>query len=178
MPRRIYTYPAGLGWEWQNLWVTVGAYVFALGIVVLVANVVYSLRRGAEAGPNPWDAPTLEWATSSPPPPHNFDRIPIVASRHPLWEGRLPDEAGRTRLDGPALDRGRDTFGTSPLDAEPDEILRMPEDTIWPFALSLSLLGLCYALLASQWWLALGAAAALLATIVGWLWPTHDEARA
>jgi hypothetical protein len=72
------------------------------------------------------------------------------------------------------LDRGRDTFGTTPLDAEADEILRMPEDTLWPFALSLALLAIAYALVASQWWLAAVGAVALLATIVGWLWPTPE----
>ena len=175
MPRRIYSYHPGLGWEWQNLWVTIGSFVFALGIAAFLVNVVYSLRRGAEAGANPWDAPTLEWAVPSPPPPHNFERIPIVASRHPLWEERLSPDAPRTQLEGPALDAGRDTPGTTALDAEADEVLRMPEDTLWPFALALTLLVICYGLVAGRWWLAAAGAIGLAATIVGWFWPVRHQ---
>jgi hypothetical protein len=174
MPRRIYTYHAGMGWGWQNLWITIGAYVFALGVVVFIANVIWSLLRGEEAGPNPWDGPTLEWATESPPPPYNFARIPIVGSRHPLWEDRLGEGTGRTVLDGPVLDEGRDTFGTTPLDAEPDEILRMPEDTAWPFLLSLSILAICYGLLFGLLWLEIVGAVALFVCIAGWLWPSNE----
>ena len=172
MPRRIYTYHAGMGWGWQNLWVTVGAYVFALGVLVFIVNVVWSLLRGEEAGPNPWDGPTLEWATPSPPPPYNFAVIPTVASRHPLWEARLGEDAGRSQLEGgPVLDQGRDTFGTTPLDAEPDEILRMPKDTMWPFFLSLSILVICYGLVLGLPWLGIVGAVALFITIAGWFWP-------
>jgi hypothetical protein len=161
-----------MGWGWQNLWVTIGAYVFALGVATFVANVVWSLVRGKAAGPNPWDGPTLEWATPSPPPPYNFAVIPTVASRHPLWEDRLGESETRSQLDqGPVLDKGRDTFGTTPLDAEPDEILRMPADTMWPFFLSLSILVICYGLLTSLSWLAIVGAVALFVTIAGWFWP-------
>lgn len=172
MPRRIYTYHAGMGWDWQNMWITIGAYVFAIGVVVFIANVIWSLVRGAAAGPNPWDGPTLEWATTSPPPPYNFGVIPTVGSRHPLWEDRLAETESRSQLDrGPVLDEGRDTFGTTPLDAEPDEILRMPEDTVWPFFLSLSVLVICYGLLLSLSWLAMLGAVALFVSISGWFWP-------
>ena len=172
MPRRIYTYTAGLGWDWQNMWITVGAYVFALGVVVFIANFFWSLTSGEEAGPNPWDAPTLEWAMPSPPPPYNFARLPIVGSRHPLWEGRMSEGGGRSVIDtGPILDEGRDTFGTTPLDAEPDEILRMPEDTMWPFFLSLSVLVLSYGLLFGRLWLGVIGTVALFVCIAGWFWP-------
>ena len=73
------------------------------------------------------------------------------------------------------MDRGRDTFGTSPLDGEPDEILRMPEDTLWPFFLSLAMLAIAYALLTSQWWVAAGSGVALFVTIVGWFWPAPEH---
>jgi len=177
MPRRIYTYAAGLGWGWQNMWVTIGAFVFALGVAVFIANFFWSLVSGADAGPNPWDAPTLEWATPSPPPAYNFARIPIVAGRHPLWEGRDGEGAGRSLLDtGPILDQGRDTFGTTPLDAEPDEILRMPEDTMWPFFLSLSILVVAYGLVFNGLLLAVLGTVAALACIVGWFWPRRPPA--
>ena len=86
MPRRIYTYPQGIGLAVPNLISTIGAFILALGILVFVINVIYSLRRGQMAGANPWDAPTLEWSVPSPVPPYNFVVIPSVASRHPLWE--------------------------------------------------------------------------------------------
>jgi heme/copper-type cytochrome/quinol oxidase subunit 1 len=177
MPRRIYTYTAGLGWDWQNMWITVGAYVFALGVVVFIANFFWSLASGEEAGANPWDAPTLEWATSSPPPAYNFARLPIVASRHPLWEDRMSEGGKRSVIDtGPALDQGRDTFGTTPLDADAHEILRMPEDTMWPFLLSASILVLSYGLLLGHLWLYVLGAVALFVCIVGWLWPRGADA--
>jgi hypothetical protein len=175
MPRRIYTYADGLGWGWQNMWVTIGAYVFALGVVVFIVNFFWSLVNGAEAGSNPWDAPTLEWATSSPPPPYNFAHIPIVASRHPLWEDRINEGTGRSVLEtGPMLDKGRDTFGTTPLDAEPDEILRMPEDTAWPFFLALSVLVSAYGLLFGLIWLAAIGVVGLFICIIGWFMPSHE----
>ena len=95
MPRRVYTFADGMGWNTLNLVTTIGSFLFAAGILIFLVNVINSSRRGKPAGDNPWDAPTLEWATSSPPPPYNFAVIPIVASRHPLWEDRL-NEPGQT----------------------------------------------------------------------------------
>ena len=75
----------------------------------------------------------------SPPPPYNFRVIPHVASRHPLWEDRLQESDERSLLeDGMVLDHGRETVGTTPLDGEPDVILRMPEDSYAPFLLALA----------------------------------------
>ena len=89
MPRRIYTYPAGMGWDAFNLITSIGAFVFAHRRAPAVDQHRQSLRRGRMAGANPWDAATLEWSVSSPPPPYNFAVIPRVASRYPLWEDRL-----------------------------------------------------------------------------------------
>ncbi|HKB55190.1 MAG TPA: cytochrome ubiquinol oxidase subunit I, partial [Ramlibacter sp.] len=83
---------------------------------------------------------------------------------------------GRTVLDGPLLDRGRDTFGTSPLDAQPDEVLRMPEDTAWPFVLSLSILVFCYGALFGLFWLMAVGVIGLFVSIIGWLQPSHEPA--
>ena len=119
MPRRVYTYPAGLGWDAVNMITTIGSYVFAIGVLLFLVNVFWSLRRGRVAGPNPWDGPTLEWAVPSPPPAYNFALLPTVGSRHPLWEDRLGEPGGRSRIDeGPALAEGRETLGVSPLDAQ------------------------------------------------------------
>src|SRR5919199_1666449 len=92
MPRRVYTYPMGMGWDGMNLTATLGALMIALSVLVFIGNVAWSLRRGVAAGDNPWGASTLEWATSSPPPVYNFAHTPFVQSREPLWEleGELP----------------------------------------------------------------------------------------
>jgi hypothetical protein len=85
MPRRVYTYPAGFGWDWLNLLESIGAAVTAIGVLIFVVNVMWSRRHGRVAGPNPWGAGTLEWSMSSPPPEYNFAVIPTVRSREPLW---------------------------------------------------------------------------------------------
>lgn len=177
MPRRIYTFHAGLGWDDLNLATSVGAYLFAIGVLVLIANLVVSLRRGRAAGPNPWDAGTLEWAVPSPPPPYNFVVIPSVASRHPLWEDRMEGGA-RSRLDrGFALSEGRETIGTTVLDGEPDVILKMPEDSFAPLLLALALAILFSAMLAGLWWLTgLGAVLTGVAILM-WLWPERRIAQ-
>ena len=96
MPRRVYTYPAGLGLEVPNLLSTLGAFILAAAVVLFVVNGLISLYRGVIAGPNPWGAASLEWATSSPPPVYNFEHIPVVESDTPLWdvEGELPVVTG------------------------------------------------------------------------------------
>ena len=175
MPRRIYTYESGMGWSALNLLVTAGSYLFAVGVLLLGINVVRSLRRGVPAGDNPWDAPTLEWATASPPPPYNFGVIPSIASRHPLWEDRLDDRRQYSALDeGLVLDQGRETVGTTVLDAEPQVILRMPGDSPAPLLLAIALAGAFAALLLHRWWLA-GAFGALAGVaVLVWLWPERE----
>lgn len=93
MPRWVYTYPAGLGWGLPNLLSTLGAYILAISVLVFLWNFFNSLRHGPIAGPDPWDAWTLEWATSSPPPVENFRSIPSVRSRRPLWDLKHPERA-------------------------------------------------------------------------------------
>jgi cytochrome c oxidase subunit 1 len=92
MPRRIYTYEPGRGWDGPNLVVTVGACIQALAVLIFVVNLVVSYWKGAEAGNDPWDAWTLEWSVSSPPPDYNFASIPVVASRRPLWDLKHPED--------------------------------------------------------------------------------------
>ncbi|MEI9938619.1 MAG: cytochrome c oxidase subunit I [Pseudomonadota bacterium] len=92
MPRRIYTYEPGRGWDVWNLIVGVGALVQALAVLVFVWNVLRSAKSGARAGNDPWDAWTLEWSTSSPPPPYNFATLPVVRSRRPLWDLKHPED--------------------------------------------------------------------------------------
>jgi cytochrome c oxidase subunit I len=93
MPRRIYTYGEDLGWSGWNLLETIGAFIVATSILVFIINVWVSLRQPAEDDADPWDAYTLEWATSSPPPFYNFAEIPTVRSTRPLWDRKHPEQA-------------------------------------------------------------------------------------
>ncbi|MES2639695.1 MAG: cytochrome c oxidase subunit I [Myxococcota bacterium] len=86
MPRRIYTYDEGMGWDQINLLETVGAFILAFGVLLFLISFFRSMRSGEIAGPNPWDAATLEWLTTSPPAVHNFDKTPMVYSDRPVWE--------------------------------------------------------------------------------------------
>lgn len=175
MPRRVYTYPADVGWTTVNMISTAGAFILALGILLLLINVAVSRRRGAVAGPNPWDAPSLEWATSSPPPPYNFAVIPSVKSRHPLWEEGLGEGSGRSSIQrGLALNDGKETIGTTVIDARPDVVLKMPEDDPWPFLVTIALTVGFTALLLHWWWVGVAAGVAVIGGTVSWLWPRAD----
>jgi cytochrome c oxidase subunit 1 len=92
MPRRIYTYQPNMGLEFWNQLSTIGAVIQSVGILVFVINMGWSLWAGKPAGDDPWDAWTLEWATSSPPPSYNFETVPVVRSRRPLWDLKHPDD--------------------------------------------------------------------------------------
>jgi len=179
MPRRIYTYPADMGWNTVNLVTSLGSFLFAFGILIFLADLAVSLKRGKPAGNNPWDAPSLEWAVSSPPPPYNFAVVPTLASRHPLWEGRIeePGNAGNVRSqidEGYLLAEGREALGTTALEANPDVILKMPGDSYAPFFLAL-FAALFFAALALAAWLFAGAMLAGCAvSIIVWLWPERE----
>jgi cytochrome c oxidase subunit I len=92
MPRRIYTYEPGRGWETLNLIITIGVFFQIAGVGLFVFNLLRSLYKGRLAGPDPWDAWTLEWSTPSPPPEYNFAVEPTVLSRRPLWDLKHPED--------------------------------------------------------------------------------------
>ncbi len=92
MPRRIYTYAAGRGWEGYNLASSIGAVTQGIAILIFAINVIVSLRRGRIAGNDPWDAWSLEWATTSPPAEYNFEELPEVRSTRPLWDLKHPED--------------------------------------------------------------------------------------
>jgi cytochrome c oxidase subunit I+III len=171
MPRRVYTYLAETGWGDLNLLASIGAAVVAVGVVVFLANVARSLAVGEVAGDNPWGADSLEWATSSPPPPYNFAFIPVVESRAPLWDRRdeLPVVTGlRTDV--------RDVLITTMLDAEPDSRHRHPEPTVWPLLTAIATAVLFITLIFTPWGAVIGTVL-LFFTLLGWAWPRGEEHR-
>jgi cytochrome c oxidase subunit 1/cytochrome c oxidase subunit I+III len=176
MPRRIYTYSGDMGWNAVNLVTSVGSFLFAAGVLIFLVDLVVSLKRGIPAGDNPWDAPTLEWSISSPPPPYNFAVVPSLASRHPLWEGRI-DEPGmashaHSQLDeGYLLAEGREALGTTALEARPDVILKMPGDSYAPFWLAVFAALVFTGLALGAWTFAGAMLAGCAVSIVVWLWP-------
>ncbi|HWG30581.1 MAG TPA: cbb3-type cytochrome c oxidase subunit I [Steroidobacteraceae bacterium] len=175
MPRRVYTYADGMGWDTLNMIISVGSFVFAVGVLLLFINVFKSLRSGAAAPANPWDAPTLEWSVPSPPPPYNFSVIPTVVSRHPLWDGRLSESGIVSAVDrGMLLDQGKETIATSPMDASPEMIMEMPEDTPAPFVLTVGISILFVGLLLKVWPLAIAGAVVSALSILVWLWPRRE----
>jgi heme/copper-type cytochrome/quinol oxidase subunit 1 len=93
MPRRIYTYAPNLGWDGLNLASSVGAYLLGVGVLIFIANWFITVRKPADAPADPWDAFTLEWATTSPPPPEDFETIPPVRSARPVWDAKHPEKA-------------------------------------------------------------------------------------
>src|SRR5205085_8573162 len=127
MPRRVYTYPDGIGWSDMNLLASIGAVIIAASIIVFLLNLAWSLRHGAPVDDNPWDAGTLEWATTSPPPPYNFAAPPVLAGREPLWiEPDVRRVATGLRNDI------REVLVTHLLDASPDHRYPFPDPSIWP----------------------------------------------
>ncbi len=169
MPRRVYTYLPETGWGPLNLLATVGAVTIAASVLVMAINVVRSLRQGVMAGDDPWGAPTLEWATSSPPPPYNFHHLPTVHSRSPLW--RRPAVA--LVVSGLRTDM-REILVTTMLDAEPDSRMRLPDPTIWPLLAALATGVTFIVLIFTPWGLPIGAVL-IVPAFVGWGWPSRKD---
>ena len=189
MPRRVYTYDTGLGWDPYNLVSSLGGMVIATGIVILIYNFMTSLRRGAVAGDDPWDAWTLEWATTSPPPVHNFDTLPAVRSPRPLWDLKNPDQAdwlesGRPRptapTEGPSAaamdagggDAGRDPGAKRRRAGAPHH--EAPTSSSIPLVAALGVLAVVAGGLGAPVIPALGGVF-LLGTMVAWAWQRWDE---
>ena len=170
MPRRVFTYPDGLGWDWLNLVSTLGAFTMAAGIAVLVIDV---LRPGKKRAPrNPWNAGTLEWVAGDPTEPWGIRSVPPVSSRYPLWDQKnlLEDiDAGRFYLPG-APDGKRETLVTDVLDATPEQVLRVPGDSFKPM-IAAFLIGGSFIATTFHWWIAALVSGVLgIAAIMVWLW--------
>jgi len=171
MPRRVYTYPASLGWANLNALATAGAAVIFIALVLYLVNVIVSLRRGATATSNPWAGSTLEWSTTSPPPAYNFFPTPTVASREPLWHDELkpPPVVGLESTE-------REVLVTALLDAEPDHRYKMPGPSLWPFltavATSVMFVWSIFQAMGLIW----GAIPTFIC-LIGWFWPTGGKDR-
>jgi cytochrome c oxidase subunit I+III len=168
MTRRVYTYGANTGWQDLNLLATVGTLTIAAGILVFVLNVIMSLRSRERAADNPWDASTLEWATSSPPPDYNFQHPLVVASRDPLWE-----PGDRAFVTGLPVSQ-RSVLVTRLHDAEPDHISLFPAPSVWPFVSAIAVTALFIGSIFTPWALVWGAIPVTIA-LIAWFWPTEEE---
>jgi cytochrome c oxidase subunit 1/cytochrome c oxidase subunit I+III len=140
MTRREYTYPATLGWGGYNLAETIGGFITAAGILLLLGNLVVSFFRGAPAGPDPWHGPTLEWTTTSPPPEYNYPVIPTVTSAYPNWDAADREADRRKLAEGVlVLEEGHEQVAVTPVDAVLSEVVEMPHESPWPPLLALTL---------------------------------------
>ncbi|MBZ9864584.1 cytochrome c oxidase subunit I [Mesorhizobium sp. CA15] len=169
MPRRVYTYPAEMGWGGLNLLASAGALLFFASFLLMLYNMIASARSGALAGDNPWGADTLEWATSSPPQPQNFDRIPCVTSGSPLWDqGDDKAVVGGLKVDE------RELLVTSVTEARPDIREESPAPSIWPFlaafATAVAFIGSIYTPWAVTW-----GSPVVAIVLVAWFWPKTIE---
>ena len=182
MPRRIYTYKAGLGWDGLNMVSTIGGFLFGFGTLLTLIAIVKARINGVPAPDNPWDADSLEWSTTSPPPEYNFRSIPVVTSRHPLWDEspRMVTSSGdddATRSYGPVGALERQTPITAGLGAEPEETMEIATETYLPLVLALGVAALFVGLLVkAQLILVLGLAIGAVG-LISWTWRTEEDLR-
>jgi cytochrome c oxidase subunit 1 len=165
MPRRVYTYPAGMGLELPNLLSSVGSMVVAVAVLLFVVNLIISARTGRAAEPNPWGGASLEWATSCPPRKYNFSHIPIVDSRTPLWDaGETMSVVHGLRVDD------RELLLTTVVSAEPSVREPSAEPSLWPFISSVAMTVMFVCSIFSPWAVAVGIVPVAIA-LLAWFWP-------
>ncbi len=148
MPRRIYRYAPDMGWNATNLLVTVGAFIMALSVLVLLINIVKTRRNGELAGNDPWDGRNLEWKVPSPPPEYNFREIPLVRARDQFWHDKYGYEGG----------------ATPPAPAPAHEVeeggaIHMPAPSVYPVLIAL---GITMAIVGMMVWMRLAVCGAIL----------------
>lgn len=176
MPRRVYTYPPGMGWDIFNLISTIGAVILAVGVLVFLVNFFYSHRQGEPVVRNPWGADSLEWALTSPPANYGFSVPPIVHGRHPLWDQDSLAK-GTERVEGIVQGlarwplKWRATLVTTITDAAPVEIFRVSGPSFWPVVCAVGLVTVFGSEIFSLRPVALIGIGILLIGVVGWNWP-------
>jgi cytochrome c oxidase subunit I+III len=169
MPRRVYTYPAELGWGPLNLLSSAGAILLLIGGILFVYGMVRALVAGTVAADNPWGADTLEWSVSSPPPVYNFLHIPVVEGANALWD-RTADAPVVVGLRSDC----REVLVTTVMDATPSNTTSYPEPTIWPFLCAVVTSAFFIGSIFTPWALPV-AIVPLTVTLVGWFWPKDDD---
>jgi cytochrome c oxidase subunit I len=154
MPRRTFTYSRELNLEGLNFLSTIGVFIQIVAVLIMFGNLIYSVRRGRIAGPNPWGSATLEWATESPPVEHNFNRLPVVHTREPLWlEAEAVEDAAR---------------GT------PEPHIHMPPSSYWPILTALGVVLTVALFMTGIWWAPLIGMTWLMIGAINWAFePTH-----
>jgi cytochrome c oxidase subunit I+III len=176
MPRRVYTYPADIGWDWLNLISTLGAVVLGIGMFAVVVDVTLNRRRQSRGEQNPWNAGTLEWI-SEPEENWGVRSIPRIESRYPLWdqENLARDVKSGAWYLADAREGRRETMVTSVLDAEPEQVLRVG-GTSYVTIISAVTLGTVFVALTFKWWIvSLVAGLAFVAAVIWWLWTGTGE---
>ncbi|TPM08898.1 cytochrome c oxidase subunit I [Mesorhizobium sp. B2-3-11] len=168
MPRRVYTYPPASGWGEMNLFISLSSLVVFAGFALFFLNILLSLRNGRIAGDNPWQASTLEWATTSPPPSYDFSRLPVVNHREPLWAE--PDML--LVVEGLRVD-AREVLAGTVADAVPQ--LRVPsaDNSIWPLLSAIAVGGAFLGSIFTPWAVVWGAIPVSIGFIC-WFWPKGE----
>src|SRR5690606_32568934 len=146
--------------------------IMSIGVATILLDIVLHFRFGVAAPKNPWNADTLEWATSLPPSAYNFVSLPNIDNRHPLWKDpNLPDSIARGEHALTVIDHGRrETWGSDPLTGKVREVVHLPGNSWLPFIASVFLAVLCLSLLAKSYILAMVATAAALVVLFRWSW--------
>ncbi len=169
MPRRVYTYPAEMGWGLLNLVSTAGALLLIVGGALFLYNAARSYLAGAVAPDDPWRGDSLEWTVSSPPPVYNFLHVPVVEGRHASWDRSAnPPVVTGLRSDC------REVLVTDVMDAEPDNKVDFPEPTIWPFLCAVVTSMFFIASVFTAWAVPVFVLP-LAVTLIGWFWPKRRE---
>ena len=149
MPRRIYTYTSDMGWDLWNLLSTFGVFIMGAGILIFVLNVVYSYIFGKQSGNDPWDARTIEWSISSPPPEYNFEKIPLIQSLDAFWEHKR---------NGTPIEPA--SGGSENSEEEKD--IHLPQPSYWPMVVSIGIMLAAYGMI-------FGLPLSILGTIIGFI---------
>ena len=169
MTRRVYTYDAGLGWDVYNLIETIGGFVLAAGIVLILVDLIVSWRRNVPAGPDPFNGGTLEWTIPSPPPHYNFAVVPTVTSAYPNWDAadRAHDVEKLAHGESVLAD-GHRTPTSTVNDAVPLQIAEMPAESPWPVVVGLTVTATFFMLLTTHVLVAAALVAITILALLGW----------
>jgi cytochrome c oxidase subunit I len=172
MPRRVFTFPEGFGWEWLNLISSIGAFVLAVGVVTIVFDIVWPRERYTEQRRNPWNAGTLEWLLPLPQKVWATRSVPHVSSRYPLWnDPELTRKVDEARYYLPDAEEGkRETLVTTTLDGEPLQCMRLPGNSFVPMIAAIFVGGAFIGTTFHFYWGALTSGIIGIAVIIYWLW--------